>query len=163
MTTPVATEPEALTVSALMAERERAARRTKLTTEKPSPGTVDQDEQKTASIALARKSVALQRRTVVSVRLTAEEVEQLRARAEESGVSVSEYMRSCVMDAEKLRTQVRQVITDMRSLGAVSLVRQHNVLQAGDSEMPRNKDWLRTLWRSAGYLLHPFGLLRRSA
>ena len=45
------------------------------------------------------------KQTILSVRLSEWEMEQLRERAEESGVSVSAYMRSCVLEAEHLRAQ----------------------------------------------------------
>jgi hypothetical protein len=54
------------------------------------------------------------RRSTVSIRLNQEETALLRRRAAESGISVSEYVRSCVVEAEQLRLQVRQVVADMR-------------------------------------------------
>lgn len=59
-----------------------------------------------------------QRRTIVSVRLTEGEFACLRDRAEESGISVSAYMRSCVVDAEQLRAQVKRALAEMRALTA---------------------------------------------
>lgn len=55
------------------------------------------------------------RRAVVSIRLSAEELMMLRQRAAESGISVSEYVRSCVVEADRLRVQVKQAVADMRS------------------------------------------------
>jgi hypothetical protein len=59
-----------------------------------------------------------QRRTIVSVRLTEDEFACLRDRAEESGISVSAYMRSCVVDAEQLRAQVKRALAEMRQSSA---------------------------------------------
>ncbi len=61
-----------------------------------------------------------QRRTIVSVRLTEDEFACLRERAEESGISVSAYMRSCVVDAEQLRAQVKRALAEMRQLSAAT-------------------------------------------
>ncbi len=60
------------------------------------------------------------RRTIISVRLNEEEFTRLRQRAEESGITVSAYMRSCVLDAEQLRAQVKQAIAEMRSFSRPS-------------------------------------------
>jgi hypothetical protein len=54
------------------------------------------------------------RRSVVSIRLKEEEMALLRQRAAESGISISEYVRSCVVEADQLRVQVKQVVADMR-------------------------------------------------
>src|SRR5579859_5812213 len=56
-----------------------------------------------------------QRRTIVSVRLSSLESERLRLRAAESGISVSAYMRSCVLDADHLRAQVKRALEEMRA------------------------------------------------
>ena len=114
------------------------------------------------STELARNDLPLQRRTVVSVRLTAEELERLRERAEEAGISVSAYMRSCVLDAENLRAQVKHAMAEIRSLGAVSLVHRRAALQPVSREGSGGR-WLRTLWRSATTFLNPFSPDRRSA
>jgi hypothetical protein len=61
-------------------------------------------------------SLALeQRRTIVSVRLSEQESDKLRQRAAESGISVSAYMRSCVLDADHLRDQVKRALEEMRA------------------------------------------------
>jgi hypothetical protein len=58
------------------------------------------------------------KRTTVSVRLSEEESERLRLRAAESGLSVSAYMRSCVLEADHLRFQVKQALAQMRARGS---------------------------------------------
>ena len=55
------------------------------------------------------------RRSVVSIRLNEDEMKLLRQRATESGISVSKYVRSCVVEAEQLRVQVKQAVAEMRS------------------------------------------------
>jgi hypothetical protein len=56
-----------------------------------------------------------QRQSIVSIRLNAVESQQLRQRAAESGISVSAYMRSCVLEAEHLRAQVKQALAELRA------------------------------------------------
>jgi len=60
------------------------------------------------------------RQSIVSIRLNAIESEQLRLRAAESGISVSAYMRSCVLEAEHLRTQVKQALAELRASHALT-------------------------------------------
>ena len=55
------------------------------------------------------------RTTAVSVRLNDAESVQLRSRAAESNMSVSAYMRSCVLEADHLRAQVKQALNEMRA------------------------------------------------
>jgi Family of unknown function (DUF6290) len=62
------------------------------------------------------------RRAVVSIRLNDKEMTLLRQRAAESGISVSEYVRSCVVEADQLRVQVKQIVADMRCVPSVSTV-----------------------------------------
>ncbi len=54
------------------------------------------------------------KRCTISIRLSLEEIELLRLRACESGVSVSAYIRSCVLEADSLRAQVKQAIAGLR-------------------------------------------------
>jgi hypothetical protein len=49
-----------------------------------------------------------------------EELDRLRQRAAESGVTVSAYMRSCVLEAEMLRAQVKQALAEIRGQAAIS-------------------------------------------
>jgi predicted DNA binding CopG/RHH family protein len=114
-------------------------------------------------LALLRRSTALeQRHAVVSIRLNDTEFDRLRQRAAESGISVSAYMRSCVLDAEQLRTQVKQALAEMRaSLGtaqATAAVAPIALLHSERSSTVRG--WTRFLWRSATFVLAPLFSLR---
>jgi len=51
----------------------------------------------------------------VTIRMSQEECEQLRARAAEAGMTISAYLRSCTFEAEALRAQVKQALTELRS------------------------------------------------
>ena len=67
-------------------------------------------------LEVASQQLALaQRQSIVSIRLSSIESEQLRQRAAESGISVSAYMRSCVLEAEHLRAQVKQALAELRA------------------------------------------------
>jgi hypothetical protein len=50
----------------------------------------------------------------VTIRLTAEEHAQLQDRAAAAQLSVSAYLRSCIFEAEALRSQVREALAQLR-------------------------------------------------
>jgi mobilization protein NikA len=105
-----------------------------------------------------------QRRAVVSVRLTEAEIAQLRDRANESGISVSAYMRSCVLDAELLRAQVKQALAEMRAYGATPDHDSFPALAAsGNTGSVSAGAWYRSLLSSASLLLGSLFAFRRSA
>jgi len=73
------------------------------------------------------------RTTSVTIRLSSAECLQLRQRAAEAGLTVSAYLRSCVLEADTLRAQVKAALAEMRSIetkGATEEVskqsRRHN-------------------------------------
>jgi predicted DNA binding CopG/RHH family protein len=51
----------------------------------------------------------------ITIRLTEEEEAQLRERAAAAQLTVSAYLRSCIFEAESLRAQVREALTQMRA------------------------------------------------
>ena len=51
----------------------------------------------------------------ITVRVTDDEGRQLHARAKEAGLSVSAYLRSCIFEAESLRTQVKEALSQIRA------------------------------------------------
>jgi hypothetical protein len=51
----------------------------------------------------------------VTLRLSHFEALQLRARAAESGLSVSAYLRTCILEVESLRAQVKNALARMRT------------------------------------------------
>lgn len=55
------------------------------------------------------------RTTSVTVRLSKAECERLHQRAMEAGLTVSAYLRSCTIEAEALRTQVKEAMARLRS------------------------------------------------
>jgi hypothetical protein len=117
-----------------------------------------------ASLEVMRRDSALeQRHAVVSIRVNDMEFDRLRLRAAESGLSVSAYMRSWVLDAEHLRAQVKQALAEMRSsihlaqappsAAPISILNPENNMTSGGL-------WTRFLWRSATFFLGPLMAFR---
>ncbi len=57
------------------------------------------------------------RRASVTIRLSAAECARLKQRAAEAGLTVSAYLRSCALEAEALRAQVKQALAELRTAG----------------------------------------------
>jgi predicted DNA binding CopG/RHH family protein len=74
------------------------------------------DESATVSArAAAHKPAEFERRAAsVTIRLSRAERARLRLRAAEAGLTVSAYLRSCVLEADALRAQVKQALAEMR-------------------------------------------------
>ena len=109
-----------------------------------------------------------QRRTIVSVRLTEGEFACLRERAEESGISVSAYMRSCVVDADQLRAQVKRALAEMRSLSVAPGGEPRTALTASghrpsETSGWNSQGWFRLMLRPLASLFGPLFPARRSA
>jgi hypothetical protein len=51
----------------------------------------------------------------VTIRLNSNECAMLRQRATEAGLTVSAYVRSCTLEADALRAQVKQALAEMKS------------------------------------------------
>lgn len=51
----------------------------------------------------------------VTIRLSQAECAQLHRRAAEAGLTVSAYLRSCVLEADALRNQVKQALAEMKA------------------------------------------------
>jgi hypothetical protein len=104
------------------------------------------------------------KQAIVSLRLTDVELLRLKDRASESGISVSAYMRSCILDADQLRAQVKQALAEMRALSAMPEPSRFPALIAPENHAPNHGgDWFRLLLRSAAFLLSPLFPFRRSA
>jgi len=61
------------------------------------------------SEALDKKSAS------ITIRMSHTECTQLRQRAAAAGLSVSAYMRSCILEAETLRAQVKEALAELRT------------------------------------------------
>jgi hypothetical protein len=55
------------------------------------------------------------KRASITVRLSAAECAQLHRRANEAGLTVSGYLRSCTFEAETLRAQVKETLAELRA------------------------------------------------
>jgi hypothetical protein len=55
----------------------------------------------------------------VTLRMSSAECDRLRARAAESGLTVSAYLRSCAFEVESLRAQVKEALAQLRRASAV--------------------------------------------
>ena len=123
------------------------------------------DEQENARSPLEPRDLQLeQRRTIISVRLTDHELARLRSRADETGISVSAYMRSCVLDAEHLRAQVKQALAEMRALTVEPEPSSFSALSTVRGTAEKNgATWFRVLFRYAAFLVSPLFPFRRSA
>jgi hypothetical protein len=75
---------------------------------------VDGEESQNGRTALDRNL----KRTSVTIRLSEAESAQLHRRAEEAGLTVSAYLRSCTFEAEALRAQVKEALADLRAAGS---------------------------------------------
>lgn len=91
------------------------------------------------------------RRSAVSIRLNEDEMTLLRQRAAESGISISEYVRSCVVEADVLRVQVKQVVADMRSQPVAAqapgaLGKQDSIADLSTGKRKLSGFWSRWAW-----------------
>ena len=61
------------------------------------------------------KSAPNLRTASVTIRLRGDEAAQLRQRAAEAGLTISAYLRSCVLEADALRAQVKEALAQMKN------------------------------------------------
>lgn len=78
------------------------------------------------------------RRASVTIRLSGAECALLRQRAAEAGVTVSAYLRSCTLEAETLRAEVKDALAELRT--AVSTERMA-------AKAPTRRSWVGCLAR----------------
>jgi predicted DNA binding CopG/RHH family protein len=82
-----------------------------------------------AQIAAERE----RRAASVTIRLSHAECARLRQRATEAGLTVSAYLRSCVLEADALRAQVKQALAEMRAAGSA---------ERPSTKAPARRSWL---------------------
>jgi hypothetical protein len=72
-----------------------------------------------AARTTAHTAAVFERRAAsVTIRLSTAECARMRQRAAEAGLTVSAYLRSCVLEADVLRAQVKQALAEMRVAGS---------------------------------------------
>jgi hypothetical protein len=77
--------------------------------------------------AVPKSASDCDRRTAsVTIRLSDAECVLLRERAAEAGLTVSAYLRSCVLEVDALRAQVKEALEEMRNAGNEKAQRQEN-------------------------------------
>jgi hypothetical protein len=95
----------------------------------------------------------------MSVRLSRQDSDRLRMRAAESGMTVSAYMRSCVLEAEQLRAQVKLALAELRARTQEIEPMRLSV----SKESRKGRSLLQLLTRPVTFFLGPRLPLRRSA
>jgi hypothetical protein len=105
-------------------------------------GTWLQEQARTAEQAVARRE---SRSASVTIRLSNRECVQLRQRAAEAGLTVSAYLRSCVLEADSLRAQVRQALAELRLAGKSEKPTASNPAATKPTRRPRF-GWLARIW-----------------
>lgn len=68
-----------------------------------------------ATKALPPTSHKNRRNASITIRLTSEEEVQLRERAAAAQLTISAYLRSCIFEAESLRAQVKEALSQIRT------------------------------------------------
>jgi len=76
----------------------------------------------------------------ITIRLSKAECAQLRQRAAEAGLTISAYLRSCTVEAESLRAQVKETLAQLRAESA------REDAPAGVSASASWFGWLRMFW-----------------
>jgi hypothetical protein len=89
----------------------------------------------------------------ITIRFSVPECAQVRRRAAEAGLSVSAYLRSCTLEVETLRAQVKDALAQLRSSREVS---------AEPCEVEQTRNFHSVLQR-LGHWFRQFGSGRRTA
>jgi len=81
----------------------------------------------------------------VTIRLSKAERAQMHQRAAEAGLTVSAYLRSCVLEADALRAQVKEALAELKTVS-----RETREQGSEKSERRRLFGWIRWLSKSGG-------------
>ena len=99
-------------VASISYERALCARaRARLGSSDPVPPSTPAESRKTGTAA---KALPL-KTSSITIRFSEPECAQLRRRASEAGMTVSAYLRSCTLEVESLRAQVKQTLAEIRN------------------------------------------------
>lgn len=105
-------------------------------------GTRLEEQARTPEQAVARRE---SRSTSVTIRLSNQECAQLRQRAAEAGLTVSAYLRSCVLEADSLRAQVKEALAELRFTGKSEKPTVSNLAATIATRRPMF-GWLARIW-----------------
>jgi hypothetical protein len=81
----------------------------------PSAASPASDAGSAPSAAALSKLEQSRKRASITIRLTQSECAQLQQRAAEAGLTLSAYLRSCTIEVETLRAQVKQALAELRA------------------------------------------------
>ena len=88
-------------------------------TEMPTEFEVADTAESPATKALPPTSRKIRKSASITIRLTSEEVAQLHERAAAAQLTISAYLRSCIFEAESLRAQVKEALSQIRTTACV--------------------------------------------
>lgn len=86
--------------------------------EAPACDAAFQPESSSPAGALTKPESKLEqsrKRSSITIRLTQSECAQLQQRAAEAGLTLSAYLRSCTVEVDALRAQVKQALAELRA------------------------------------------------
>ena len=83
-------------------------------------------------VAVAPKTL---KNASITIRLSEPECAQLRQRAAEAGLTISAYLRSCTLEVESLRAQVKETLAQLRSPKPGGTEREEQAREAGGLRM----------------------------
>jgi len=121
-----------------------------ISTLRTTTGTPQADARPEAVQSPSASTPDCRRTASITIRLSEQECARLRLRAAEAGLSVSAYLRSCTLEVESLRTQVKETLTELRQSSAKP---PEPSIPPTPSPTPTPANW-RRLW--------PFGHSRRA-
>jgi hypothetical protein len=73
----------------------------------------------------------------ITIRMSQAECTQLKQRAAQAGMTISAYLRSCTVEAETLRGQVKQALSQLRAAASAD-----KKPAAPSVQTPKKRDWL---------------------
>jgi hypothetical protein len=85
------------------------------------------------------------RTSSVTIRLSDAECVLVRQRAAEAGLTVSAYLRSCVLEADALRAQVKEALAEMRKAGTKRTRDQGNEVARQQGSKETHISWVQRL------------------
>jgi len=77
----------------------------------------------------------------ITIRLSETECAQLRQRAAEAGMTISAYLRSCTLEAESLRAQVKEALAELRKPAATAAAQVAETKPAGSFATALHRVW----------------------
>jgi len=100
---------------------------------------------------LASTALAPVKNASITIRMSADDCEQLRSRAAEADMNVSAYLRSCIFEVESLRAQVKDAVAQMRLQAPPAPPEEvlapaiHSAVVASAAQPTERFGWLRRL------------------